>query len=417
MKSLTTTSSLIDKQPDSISFRIDFIKNLLGGKKLEPIIDLGETCETIDFINPMNEERYDANDTRCVLNKKIFNFSKIIKDIGGGQLKYIKSGTTGHTFRGTLTDYDDILNFAVKVVAYSRKEKYGDQYDITRPENAELLMIRLLSYFVIKQQTPHIVLPIGTFDTPIKTFVSLIDHEIVNNDNKKYQEFLQKYNDGEYYDNVSVLISEWANRGDLLDFIRKNYKRFDLIHWKNFFFQIISTLAVIQSKYPDFRHNDFKANNILVQKISQTEHKFSYVIKKYKYIVPNMGYQIKIWDFDFACIDGIIENSKVNTEWAKSINITKNRNKYYDIHYFFNTLQKKGFFPEFLIDPKIPQEVKSFAERIVPEVYQSGRKVHKRGRLLVNDEYTTPDRILKTDPFFEEFRDFTYTKTVMKKNN
>ena len=32
-------------------------------------------------------------------------------------------------------------------------------------------------------------------------------------------------------------------------------------------FQIFSALAVIQTKYPGFRHNDMKANNVLIQKI------------------------------------------------------------------------------------------------------------------------------------------------------
>ena len=67
------------------------------------------------------------------------------------------------------------INYAVKVVAYPKKEKYGDLNDVRRPENAELMMIRLLSYFVVKKQTPHIVLPIGTFYTSIKPFINLIE--------------------------------------------------------------------------------------------------------------------------------------------------------------------------------------------------------------------------------------------------
>ena len=51
-------------------------------------------------------------------------------------------------------------NYAVKVVAYP-KEKYGDLYNSKRPENAELMMIKLLSFFVINKQTPHIILPIA----------------------------------------------------------------------------------------------------------------------------------------------------------------------------------------------------------------------------------------------------------------
>ena len=37
-------------------------------------------------------------------------------------------------------------------------------------------------------------------------------------------EFVEKYKKNEYHSEVSVLISEWANKGDLLDFIRKKYE-------------------------------------------------------------------------------------------------------------------------------------------------------------------------------------------------
>ena len=76
---------------------------------------------------------------------------------------------------------NDSYNYAVKVVAYPKKENYGDMYNIKRPENTELLMIRLLSYFVINKQTPHIVLPITTFNTSIKPFLNLTKSNIVNN--------------------------------------------------------------------------------------------------------------------------------------------------------------------------------------------------------------------------------------------
>ena len=49
-------------------------------------------------------------------------------------------------------------------------------------------------------------------------------------------------------------------------------------------------------------------------------------------------------------------------------------------------------------------EAKEFVNRIVPAKYQEGKYVAKRGRILVNDEYLTPDLVLKKDPYFEEFR-------------
>ena len=379
--------------------RIKYIKSLVNGKSLDSMIDFKNTTET--FENSTNTE-----DIRDLLPKKYLDFSKAISELGG-KLLYVKSGSTGHTFKGINLDNNNTvngLNYAVKIVAYPKKENYGDMYNIKRPENTEILMIRLLSYFVLNKQTPHIVLPITTFNTSIKPFISLTKNNIVNN--KKFDQFVERYEKGEYYHNVSVLISEWANGGDLLDFIRKNYKHMELKHWRIILFQVISVLAVIQAKYPGFRHNDMKANNILIHNIdkSHDSKKFIYKINDEIYNVPNIGIQIKLWDFDFACIPGIVSNSKVDADWTNKINVKPEQNRYYDIHYFINTLTKKGFFPEFWTEPEIPDKVKDFFNRIVPDKYKSGSNISERGRILINDEYVIPNDILKNDVFFRSLR-------------
>ena len=414
-KSWYSINSYKERKYDTFNFRLEFIDKILEGKGLESMV-YDDAINTEAFINPYSDDK--CKDAKFMLNKKVHNFYKIINQIGG-KLRYVKSGTTGHTFKGIIDIGDgNTINYGLKVSAYPKKERYGNLHDVERPENAELMMIRLLSYFVVKGQTPHITLPVSTFNTSIKPFINLED-SIVNSDNKKYNEFVEKYKEGYYHDNVSILISEWANRGDLLDFIRKDkrYKKFKAIDWKVFFFQIISILAVIQSKYSSFRHNDLKANNILVHKIAKRSSEFSYTICKKKYKVPNIGYLIKIWDFDFACIPGIVNNSKVNDDWTTKINVVPKQNRYYDIHYFFNTLIKKGFFPEFMTDSCIPKEAKDFVNRIVPNKYKSGKYVAKRGRILIDDEYVIPNNILMHDPYFKEFQtNVTVTKTNEEKD-
>jgi serine/threonine protein kinase len=211
---------------------------------------------------------------------------------------------------------------------------------------------------------------------------------------------------GDFYNDVSVLISEWANGGDLLDYIRDNYKNMKLKEWKVIFFQILSVLAVIHKKYPAFRHNDLKPNNILVQtsEIKNKSLRFRYVINGHEYYIPDIGVQIKLWDFDFACIPGLIENLKVSSEWTDKINIKPEQNKYYDVHYFFNTFTRKGFFNEFWTVPEIPQEVKDFVRRVVPIKYSEGKYVSERGRILHNKEYVTPEILLTQDVFFSKMR-------------
>ncbi len=397
---------------DSISMRIQFIKDLLGGGDLEPLINL-DSIDTENFIckkSNDDEASKDSYDTRVILRKKILDFNNIISQMGGS-LKYIKSGTTGHTFKGI--SEDGKLEYAVKVVAYPKKERYGSINDIRRPENAEIMMLKLLSMFIVKKQTPHLTIPYGTFNASIETFINSTKLDKISEKNERYKEFIDRYKDGDFSSTVSILISEWANRGDFLDYMRNNYKDFKLMHWKVFFFQLLSVLAIIQSKYPAFRHNDMKANNILIQKIDLKREYYRYLVVGAKYKVPNIGYQIKLWDFDFSCIPGIVDNIKVSSKWTKKINITPEQNRYYDIHYFFSTLIRKGFFPQILTDPGVSKEVKDFIDRVVPQKYRdSPDYVHEKGRILINEEHTTPDELLKKDIFFAEFRNVDVDSTI-----
>ena len=407
-KSLTTLHSNNGQkkvyEKDSIPVRIEFIKNLLEGKDLNSLVNFDVT-DTDNFIGRDEDmESGDSYDTRVVLKKRLLDFKNVITQIGG-KLKYIKSGTTGHTFKGIANDRHGSFEYAVKVVAYPKKEKYGSINDTRRPENAELMMIKLLSYFIVNKQTPHLVIPFGTFNTSIDNFVNLVKCDKIDDKNDRYKEFIERYEGGEFSSTVSILISEWANKGDLLDFFRNNYKVFTPRHWKVIFFQILSVLAIVQSKYPSFRHNDMKANNILVHKIDKSREYHKYVVVRSAYRVPNIGYHVKLWDFDFACIPGIVDNIKVESKWTKKINVTPEQNRYYDIHYFFNTLIRKGFFPQILTDEIVPLEVKQFIDRVIPKKYRMDEPyVHEKGRILVNVEYTTPDYLLKNDPYFEEFR-------------
>jgi serine/threonine protein kinase len=385
------------KNYNLISERLENINILLKDKTIDSIIDT-----KIKNNNDKNQE-----DIRNLLPKKYMDFGKAIAELGG-KLLYIKSGSTGHTFKGIYPPLDNGTpdprkSYAVKIVAYPKKENYGDMYNVKRPENTELMMIKLLSDFVKKKESPHIVLPISTFNTSIKPFLNLTKNNFV--ESKKFEQFIERYEKGEYYQNVSVLISEWASGGDLLDYLRKNYKTFKIKHWQTLFFQILSVLAVITTKYPGFRHNDLKTNNLLVDINDMSARKYKYELNGQNYIVPNIGFQIKLWDFDFACIPNIINNSKVEADWTTKININPQQNRYYDIHYFFNTLTRKGFFPEFWTEKEIPDKAKEFVRRVVPEKYASGKNVTEKGRILNNDEYLTADEILKNDIFFKAMRE------------
>lgn len=391
--------------------RIEFITLLLEGTELESMFDLEHVVTPNYFRN--------VTSIKQIFNKKLLIFADAIRSLGN-YLVYIKSGTTGHTFKGmSIPDPqrpDMELNYAVKIVAYPKDENYGGVNDIARPENAELLILKVLSYFVIKNHTPHIVLPITTFNSDIKTFINLSKAQKVKS--KHYDKFVKKYKKNIFNDEVSILLSEWADGGDLLEYLRENFTTLSVKKWRVIFFQIISTIAVIQYKYPGFRHNDLKLNNILIQLMEQNDEAFIYSINDKAYHVPNIGIRCKIWDFDFACIPGLIENSKVSADWTDDINVRPEAHQYYDIHYFFNTMISPAFIDGFFGNdstgnPLIHEEVTEFVKRIVPLRLRSGDYVSKRGRLLIGFEqlsrvrglfYKTPLEILENDPFFAKMR-------------
>jgi hypothetical protein len=145
---------------------------------------------------------------------------------------------------------------------------------------------------------------------------------------------------------------------------------------------------------------------------------YKYLINQTEYYVPNIGVQIKLWDFDFACIPGIVDNAKVYADWTKKINVNPEAHPYYDVHYFFNTLISKNFLPNFFGNdaegkPIVPKEVIDFIRRVVPDKLRSGASVTERGRLLLSFnevkkmgdvQNMTPDEIIKNDLFFKKMR-------------
>jgi hypothetical protein len=376
-----------------IDNRVENIKNICQKVNIEPIINN----------NLIKDQHLDFSQTISKI--------KFYHNQPDEKLEYVAVDAYGLIFKGSRktnanNEDNNNIEYAVKVIPYLKSDWLSnDINDKTRPENNEINIHQILSYFVIDRQTPHILLPMFTFTSNISTFLENSMKNIVGENNNKYVDFAQKYKDNKYHDKIRILVTEWANRGDLLEFLKKHHDNqlFTLLHWKVFLFQIVSTLAIIQSKYPSFRHNNFKVNEILVTKIQDTYscHKYTVFMKKYE--VPNIGYSCLISDFDFANINGLAENQKIESEWCKKIGLSKDQNRYYDLHYFFATLIMFCAYSHIVIPP----EIREFIDRIVPEKYQKlgNQFVGIRGRLMVNDEYVLPKDILEKDILFADFRE------------
>ena len=134
-----------------INSRITLIQNIIKNSDLDiinPLRNIDNNTDTECFIAQKKEGK--SQDSRTFLNKRTMNFYNVINQLGA-KIEYIKSGGYGTTFEGTINSEEkDEYSFAVKVVAYPKKEGYGSVYNIERPENAEICMLKTLSYFVFK---------------------------------------------------------------------------------------------------------------------------------------------------------------------------------------------------------------------------------------------------------------------------
>ena len=111
---------------NQIPYRIEVIEGLTNDKLIDSMVDFKNESTSSDVSS-------NCEDIRELIPKKYLDFSKAIKDLGG-KLLYIKSGSTGHTFKGVYPppNKENKPNYAVKIVAYPRKENYGDMFNVKR---------------------------------------------------------------------------------------------------------------------------------------------------------------------------------------------------------------------------------------------------------------------------------------------
>jgi serine/threonine protein kinase len=374
--------------------------NILNPDEANAIITKENDTKKIFFERSMDDIIAICNsmNTNGYVDIKKF-FSKIQMKI-----KIYSGGSSNYNFK--VIDQNRNIKFVIRMAPYAKNS------DLTNMSvlNVESQIAMLLNEFCTNNQTPHIITYFTMFHTNIEHFVRIPD-KILKGYCKKiknYGQFISQYKRNEFENNVSVIIYEWCDGGNLLDYIRTHYKNLTLNWWINIFFQLLFTLAIIHTKYPAFRHNDLKPNNILLKTttVSPTSDicRYRYNISNKFFYIKDIGLQIKIGNFDLACIDGIVENTNINSPWCQLINITHKENKYYDTHYFLNTLANKNVFPQFY-EGGAPAEIVEFVNRAVPEKYRNGSKfVNEIGRIQVDDEYTTPYKLIMEDPLFDKWR-------------
>jgi len=134
-----------------------------------------------------------------------------------------------------------------------------------------------------------------------------------------------------------ILYFEYVNGISLREFIRTR-RDITLIQLKSIVAQVSYNLYRIHKKFPKFRHHDLHTDNILVRPVANKN--LSIEVDSTKYTIDNGGLELVMIDFGFASFPGI-PNPLVNTKQYTNIGIHRNSNKYYDLHFFLNSLHNE----------------------------------------------------------------------------
>lgn len=345
-----------------------------------------------DRINKMKIIQFHHQKNMNYYNKKI-DFANFFKD-NEKVLSYEYSTPFKHFFRGYTYHNNEKFKYILKVIPYAKLSGPKDCLDYPeRPENSEIIIHNLLFNFLISVKIPFIVFPYISYNTDIYPFVDPAMKNIVN-DNNKYIEFINRYNDGRFYDEVKLLFLEYSI--DLKKYLLENKNNLILNDWKVMLFQILITLTVIQEKYPSFKHNNLSLNSIWVSEYDK-EQKVNIMFNKKKYKF-NTNKNFLISNFSLSTIENLINNTRLNNNFINQMGINKTRNRYYDIHYFFINIF--SFCHNNKID--LPDEIKDFFDRNIPQKYQL--VTDKYIRTIVDEEIITPKEIIENDSLFYEFR-------------
>lgn len=282
----------------------------------------------------------------------------------------------------------------VKISIHDKDDYNHIETDPMHPLNSELVITTLLEEFINERNTSHILLPIMAFNSPIDMFLSAAK------DNKSYLNgghgLIDSYERKKCKYIALVHIYDLPSALMFIRFSTFLYDKQKEIDYKIIIFQVLYTLAQIQKKYESFRHNYLSCDSILLLFNSENKDKIEYKFNEIKFVIPHTEYQPMIWNFSYSTIDGIVENDSVKN-YTNGMGYC-GKNKYHDVHFFLNTLLIN-------YNDKMPNSVINFIHGIVPEKYRyMGIDVTSTGHLNVNDEYTTPEKIITEDEFFAEFR-------------
>jgi len=290
---------------DDISYLSGLLFDVLYNKKMERKVSIGHV--NISDINIDNIKK----------NYHGEQLKKLINNVFNRDITFIEKSGLKLIFK--VNDIDNNVDLVLNI--YNNEET--GLYNII---NMNKIMTYLFSDLVINKMTKHILMNIFNFDVNSGDLLRYI--EKFTDDESILKIFHKKSN------KVSIEIREHYFKMDtLFNILNDKNMVIDENIMKVIIFQVLHTLAVIQSKYPKFRHNNLDIKNIYCYLKEKNSNTYEYELDGYKYIIPNIGLELKITNFDESIIAGELDNESL-------IDTLKNVDNKYDVNKFLHSLLK-----------------------------------------------------------------------------
>ena len=351
--------------------------------------------DQLDFcLNTLHDYINNKSTNTCYIFKPIFRNSLKLSDIKkssdfdfthifNAKFDFINIYNNKWLFTRTS---DSSLTCSLSFGFYDDPSKYNN---IDCPELVNISMLYLCSEYVLNDNFKHVLLPIMYFDINknklLNLFPDFSSHISTNNNNNMY-----------------VLITEhYSTMIPLVDYLKKNFSKMTILHWKVLFFQLLYTLAKLNIYFNNFRHNMLNLDSIMlnIRDITNLNNNTeTYKVGNITFNIPVVDFNIKICDFYKSTYNNLNNNSY-------------DYNPYYDIHYFFNSLYiflKSNF--------NIPYSILIFLNDIVPEKLRIEPDVTFIGLNELTFDKTSsfslsPPLILNNNIFFTDFLSVTITNS------
>jgi len=373
-------------------------------------------------INIIYDFVYNLNTTDCFSFEKIIIENISIDDI---KIPLIDNNKDSKQDIEIYNNYKtDILNTRFKITSFNNDTKqiilkrYSNDYptsikinfykyndtkinSLDTEINNDSLLSYLLSQLILNKQTIHILLPILNIDI----LFTDIEHVLKNDD--CYDKIKIAINNNKISNICCCQLREQFFKIMVLeDYLSKNK-----CSHKGLIFQVIHTLAVLQTQYPGFRHNNLLLKNIVIylKKKNNQYNIYNNFNKKSneKFYMPNIGFDIKITNFE----NTIIPNSSVGSFNINNPNIkfADQPNPYYDIYIFLNDfiiIVKK----ELEDEAKCNRETIEFLNKIIPPHLRYDKtNTSTDSTKVVNNKFNKNYNIISpidllNDPYFDEYK-------------